>query len=86
MRDTGTLRKQRSGVCHRCGWTGLVGRVPTCVRLSTPSRGAYGRLCEECVADLINSQPTRADTPETQQVTPTTAGIEMSRHLGSIQW
>jgi len=51
------LRRQRQGVCHRCGWTGFVGvvRRPDRKRLHTGHQ--FGRLCHECVADLVRTHP-----------------------------
>ncbi len=40
-------------MCHRCGWKGVVGRVSRRDRKHMQSGHAYGRLCQECVADLV---------------------------------
>ena len=56
MRDTGILRKQRHGVCHRCGWRGNVGKVLRRDRRYLVSGKTYGRLCEDCVAMLFHGQ------------------------------
>jgi hypothetical protein len=47
-------RKQRPGVCHRCGWTQSVSKVGRIDRhrLST----SFRRLCNECLEDLHRGQ------------------------------
>jgi hypothetical protein len=61
MRDKGILRKQRHGVCHRCGWRGNVGKVLRRDRRRLVSSNSYGRLCEECVAVVFHGQSTLRD-------------------------
>jgi hypothetical protein len=51
------LRGQRQGVCHRCGWPGIVGEVRHHDRRRLQSGHSYGRLCRECVNDLHRAQP-----------------------------
>jgi hypothetical protein len=51
------LRKQRQGVCHRCGWTGIVGEVHGHDRRSLKIGHRFGRLCRECVTDLHRALP-----------------------------
>jgi hypothetical protein len=62
MRDNGILRKQRPGVCHRCGWRGNVGKVLRRDRRYLVSGNSYGRLCEDCVAMLFHGQSAVADS------------------------
>ena len=50
------LRGQRQGVCHRCGWTGIVGVVSRSLRKSMGTGRSYGRLCRDCVCDLDRAQ------------------------------
>jgi hypothetical protein len=50
-------------VCHRCGWKGVVGRVRRRERKHMQSGRAYGRLCQECVADLVRAG-SAARTPQ----------------------
>jgi hypothetical protein len=52
-----TLRGQRQGVCHRCGWTGIVGEVRGHGRRLLKTGHRFGRLCQECVADICRAQP-----------------------------
>jgi hypothetical protein len=51
------LRGQRQGVCHRCGWTGMVGEVHGHDRRSLRTGHRFGRLCQECVIDIRQAQP-----------------------------
>ena len=53
----GELRGQRQGVCHRCGWTGLVGEVRGRNRRILKTGHRFGRLCQECVNDVVRAQP-----------------------------
>jgi hypothetical protein len=56
------LRKHRFGVCHRCGWTRLVSKVR---REDYPRIGvgrAFGRLCDDCFADLLGAASTQGAT------------------------
>jgi hypothetical protein len=55
--DTRRLFKRRHGVCHRCGWSGLVGQVDRRDRGRVTSGGAYRRLCSECAADILHGPP-----------------------------
>jgi hypothetical protein len=52
-----TLRGQRQGVCHRCGWTGMVGAVRGRDRRVLKTGHLFGRLCQECVTDICGAQP-----------------------------
>jgi hypothetical protein len=51
--DTVRLFKGRFGVCHRCGWSGLVGKVGRRDSGRITSGAANGRLCHECATDLV---------------------------------
>jgi hypothetical protein len=56
------LRGQRQGVCHRCGWTGMVGVVRRHDRKILKTGHQFGRLCQECVADICRAQPVYRST------------------------
>lgn len=45
-------RKQKVGVCHRCGWSGPVQRVTRSIRSELHIGHQYGRLCADCMHDL----------------------------------
>jgi len=49
-------RRRQYGTCHRCGWKGSVVKVKRSDRKRLNSGRAFGRLCDECVDDLLNSQ------------------------------
>jgi hypothetical protein len=51
------LRGQRQGVCHRCGWPGIVGQVRGRDRRILKTGHRFGRLCQECVSDVLRAQP-----------------------------
>jgi hypothetical protein len=51
------LRGRRHGVCHRCGWSGMVGVVRGRDRRILKTGHRFGRLCQECVNDIIRAQP-----------------------------
>jgi hypothetical protein len=51
------LRGQRQGVCHRCGWPGIVGEVRGRDRRTLKTGRRFGRLCQECVNDIVRAQP-----------------------------
>jgi hypothetical protein len=51
------LRGQRHGVCHRCGWAGTVGVVRGRDRRILKTGHRFGRLCQECVNDIVRAQP-----------------------------
>ena len=46
------MRKQRPGVCHRCGWAGQVSRVSRADRRQMKTGKEFGRLCPDCVEYL----------------------------------
>jgi|NGEPerStandDraft_6_1074524.scaffolds.fasta_scaffold37557_4 hypothetical protein len=48
--------KARQGVCHRCGWSGTVAEVRRDDRKRMNTGRMYGRLCSECVDDLLHNQ------------------------------
>jgi hypothetical protein len=56
VRDSAIVRRQRHGVCHRCGWRGNVGTVSRRGRRYVVSGREYGRLCDDCVAVLSDGQ------------------------------
>ncbi len=47
---------QRYGTCHRCGWKGSVARVKRRDRKLLNIGHDYGRMCEECIHDLLGPQ------------------------------
>jgi hypothetical protein len=51
------LRGQRQGICHRCGWPGMVGAVRGRDRRILKTGHDFGRLCQECVNDIVRAQP-----------------------------
>ena len=53
----GELRGLRQGVCHRCGWAGIVGEVRGRERRILRTGHRFGRLCQECVNDIMRAQP-----------------------------
>jgi hypothetical protein len=60
--DRSGTSKQREGVCHRCGWNGLVTKVGRRERKRLHIDKAYGRLCNECITDLSNRQSSSQGT------------------------
>jgi hypothetical protein len=52
------LRVPRHGTCHRCGWKGTVGKIGWRDRRRAASPIPFGRLCEECAAELISGKST----------------------------
>jgi hypothetical protein len=54
------LGSGRLGACHRCGWAGTVGKVRRRDRKRLLSGVTYGRLCPDCVADLLQGQSAAA--------------------------
>jgi hypothetical protein len=53
---TGELRKQRNGICHRCGWKGPVSKVSRHDRKQLNTGRSFGRLCSDCIEDLLKHQ------------------------------
>ena len=47
------IRGRRYGACHRCGWKGPVGRVSRQARNRLQSGREFGRLCDDCVDELL---------------------------------
>lgn len=71
--DTGRARKQRPGVCHRCGWArpvSKVGRVDR-KRLGT----SFARLCDECIDELLQQQSATEGTKSSRK-----ARLRVLRH------
>jgi hypothetical protein len=56
QKGCGRNRKQRHGVCHRCGWAGPVSNVGRADRKCMRTGRAFGRLCDDCVHDLLDQQ------------------------------
>jgi len=63
--DTG---RRRPGVCHRCGWTGPVSKVRRVDRKSLKTGRTFGRLCDECIDDLLRHQATGDDTQTPRKI------------------
>ena len=55
------LGKERGGVCHRCGWSGPVTRIGRADRRRMRTGRAFGRLCSDCVDDLLDIGSAGAD-------------------------
>jgi hypothetical protein len=51
--ETTDLSHPRNGTCHRCGWDGMVGRLPRHSARRRSSVRKFGRVCAECASDLI---------------------------------
>ena len=62
------LHGQRQGVCHRCGWVGMVGHVRGHHRRVLKTGHRFGRLCQECVADICRAQPVFRSTQSVASV------------------
>ncbi len=55
-------QRHRDGVCHRCGWSGSVAKVGRRLRAHFRTSQVYGRLCDECVQDLLrDEEPARGE-------------------------
>jgi hypothetical protein len=67
-------RGQRPGVCHRCGWRGIVGTLHRRDREILGSGQHYGRLCQECVSDLLHAAPARQKVDGSRLVDRRVAG------------
>jgi hypothetical protein len=53
--------KQRPGVCHRCGWKSLVGKVHRRDRRYAVTPNDYARLCDDCITVVFHGgTPDRA--------------------------
>ena len=53
---SGCNGKQRYGVCHCCGWAGPVSKIGRSDRKRMRTGRAFGRLCNDCVHDLLDQQ------------------------------
>jgi hypothetical protein len=60
--------KQRFGTCHRCGWKRPVSAVDRNERKQLEIGRTYGRLCNECRADLLASQTRPVPQPLAQPI------------------
>jgi len=63
----GILYKQRYGACHCCGWKGAVSKVGRTDRKRLHIDRQYGRLCEDCAADLARSKHGRHSVTQLSQ-------------------
>ena len=50
---SGRTRKQRPGVCHRCGWTQPVSKIGRVERKRLGTGRSFSRLCDECIDELL---------------------------------
>ena len=50
---SGQLRRHRPGVCHRCGWRGLVSKLTRADRRRLKIGRTFGRICDECADSLL---------------------------------
>jgi len=50
------IQRHRHGVCHRCGWSGSVTKVGRRLRAQFRTSQVYGRLCDECIQDLLRGE------------------------------
>jgi hypothetical protein len=56
-----TGRKQRPGVCHRCGWMANVGKITRRDRRYAVTPNDYARLCDDCITVVFHGgTPERA--------------------------
>jgi hypothetical protein len=62
------LRKRRTGVCHRCGWRGYVGKVRRRDSRCIQSGNANGRLYDECAAALLHGEAAVSNPDESRHV------------------
>lgn len=51
--ESGLAWEGSPGVCHRCGWRMLVARIGRRERKMLMTGWLYGRLCHDCVSDLV---------------------------------
>lgn len=51
--DDSRRARSRHGVCHRCGWRGMVARPRRQDRKRLRTRRAFGRMCDDCQNELI---------------------------------
>src|SRR5664279_2166190 len=63
-------RKTRPGVCHRCGWEGMVSKISRSDRQTVEVDSSVSRLCHECASDLVREDSEAADPTATQVVDP----------------
>ena len=63
-------RKARPGVCHRCGWKGMVSKISRSDRQTVEVDRSVSRLCHECASDLVRADSEAADLTATQVVDP----------------
>jgi len=75
-----SLRHQRPGVCHRCGWKGTVGKLRRVDRKHlSPTGDSYGRLCAECLTDLFRAPSTVQSNPA--RLGPVKLSVMRDRHV-----
>ena len=60
--DGRRLRRHRFGVCHRCGWKGLVSRVGREDHRQIGMGRAFGRLCDDCFDALLGAPLAEGDS------------------------
>ncbi len=59
---------QKYGVCHRCGWKGPVAKVGRRQRRRLNTGRTYGRLCDNCVNDILHKGTSPADEKKTARL------------------
>jgi len=64
--DANAAKKHRPGVCHRCGWAGAVSRPSRRQRQQLRIGRSFGRLCDDCLKDLVR-HPSSAVAPQAGQ-------------------
>ena len=66
---SGEGRTHRPGVCHRCGWSGLVFKPSRADRRRLKIGRTFGRICDECAASLLSRGQVDGQAPsETPRV------------------
>jgi hypothetical protein len=61
-------RESRPGVCHRCGWKGMVTKISRSARQAMEEERPVRRLCHECASDLVRADSETADPTATRVV------------------
>jgi hypothetical protein len=69
-RRAGMSQGQRHGVCHRCGWSGVVSRVGLQERRKLGTGMAFGRLCGDCVNVLTSGPQVQVGVPSQPSLQP----------------
>lgn len=59
--------RHRYGTCHLCGWKGAVAKVGRRDRKRLKTGRTFGRLCDECVSDLLGTETASGEAKPTQR-------------------